>query len=808
MSPNLFYLSLFRLEYSDALCPRCTVFLMSAVAESDVRDALGSLGNRPISQDERKNACRAIMRFKSGANDENESPIEVTEDWVRLYVALRRASGSSAVRLNATHLRRWRMQVSQSTTVKRKVFIVKKAALAELPAYPPDLQKWIIPRGDIDLPADIYGDDVVFVDDGYERSKLNLPGLLHLEVAVKCTRDNSSGRTSGLSEEFASDGEGSGRPSGSCSGVPSVVSDDIAMSVEDSKPPAAAAPAAEQHQPESMSLVTMQPGNEPEKAMADIIAQTVKALGLGRWVSHDLSLPNTVEFWVRLFTHDITKKPSAESKLTEPQRGYVRFITKVLYENENSYSNLPFIVPHLIKMQKWSTDLVPPLATVLVKLNEVDFEKPDTETTFHEWLQQEFKLAQMQTLYNSEMYTGFLKQRLAAQFKKAQQDQAARPTFLPLLQDSQLSEDMAAQVRIVATLDNSAVQLNQKVELLWSAPNAWAIISQWTGLKDQWAKYMPFAKNSTFPQASGFQAMNVYAVMGDLEDAGIVEVPNMGLKTLFAEFSKVRKTGNDFLSRVMQEQIVARMGAIAAAPAAETSEQSQDIDLSDCKEVAKELCKQWGAASKNAAAKYPLLKVLQDAFARTPRRTLSDAGKVDPKGAPAAPAAAGADQTIEDAEAGENNREGAPAAPAAADAAEDAPTVEVGSSADTAKGPKDKGGRLLEAGAIVVMTAKKQKDQYHGFKAKILRVNTQHVVLSILEGPRKGDKRKHTFATVDVVEEAPKKANIPPTAAAPAAETAAPPAAAPAAEAESEDEEQPQPDNQCMAMFGDLDLYT
>ena len=30
--------------------------------------------------------------------------------------------------------------------------------------------------------ADIYGDDVGFIDDGYDRSKLNVPGLLHLEV--------------------------------------------------------------------------------------------------------------------------------------------------------------------------------------------------------------------------------------------------------------------------------------------------------------------------------------------------------------------------------------------------------------------------------------------------------------------------------------------------------------------------------------------------------------------------------------------------------------------------------------------------
>ena len=91
---------------------------------------------------------------------------------------------------------------------------------------------------------------------------------------------------------------------------------------------------------------------------------------------------------------------------------------------------------------------------------------------------------------------------------------------------------------------------------------------------------------------------------------------------------------------------------------------------------------------------------------------------------------------------------------------------------------------------------------YNGYKAKIIRVNTKEVVLSILEGPEKGEKRKALLAIVDVVEDAPaKQAKIPQ---APAKESMAPTAAAPGADA-PEDE---QHDNQCMAMFGDLELYT
>ena len=247
-----------------------------------------------------------------------------------------------------------------------------------------------------------------------------------------------------------------------------------------------------------------------------------------------------------------------------------------------------------------------------------------------------------------------MKKRLTAHLKKAQEDQTARPTFLPLLQESTESEEVGAVIKIVAALDSTKTNLKNKVDLLWSTPNAWHIISQWAGLSDKCAKYMPFAKSTQWPHASGLEVKDVYAVMGELEDAGIGDVPSLALKSLFAECLKVRKTGNAFLLRVLQEQIVARMGATATA---ETSDPSEDMDLSDCKDVAKELSKNWIAAVKNVA-KYPHLKALQDACARTPRRTLSDAGKVDPKGGPAAPAAAGADKDTAEGNKDKTNRGG------------------------------------------------------------------------------------------------------------------------------------------------------
>ena len=34
-------------------------------------------------------------------------------------------------------------------------------------------------------PADIYTEGILIIDDGYDRAKLNVPGILHIECAAK-----------------------------------------------------------------------------------------------------------------------------------------------------------------------------------------------------------------------------------------------------------------------------------------------------------------------------------------------------------------------------------------------------------------------------------------------------------------------------------------------------------------------------------------------------------------------------------------------------------------------------------------------
>ena len=69
------------------------------------------------------------------------------------------------------------------------------AALNDLPEYPLDLDKWIIPRDELVLPVDIYTDGILIIDEGYDRATLNMPGVLHIERVAKWSHER-------LAQEF------------------------------------------------------------------------------------------------------------------------------------------------------------------------------------------------------------------------------------------------------------------------------------------------------------------------------------------------------------------------------------------------------------------------------------------------------------------------------------------------------------------------------------------------------------------------------------------------------------------------------
>ena len=219
------------------------------------------MGDEAGAVEERTSACRALVRFSK-----KDSVVARADDWVRLYVALRRCGGDG-MRVNSKQLKHWNQRVLKQTVVKRKVFIVSKEALASLERAPPNLDKWTIPRGMLDLPADIYDDDVVFIDDGYERALIPIPGILHLEVAVKWSVEANA-----------------------TAAAPAVLT---------SPPALPAAPAAAAAAPAAGLALTVAPAALPpcgdglcaSDNVSVIVSNTMKAIGLGRWHTADKAAP-------------------------------------------------------------------------------------------------------------------------------------------------------------------------------------------------------------------------------------------------------------------------------------------------------------------------------------------------------------------------------------------------------------------------------------------------------------------------------------------------------------------------------------
>lgn len=334
---------------------------MAAYSVQAVKHELDLMERAPPSPAERQAACRSLVRYESrgGGNDS----LSASEDWVRLYIALRRCGGEKA-RVTVEMLRHWNTKVSQTAAIKRKCWIVPRAGLQALGREPSDLQQWVLdPSSLTDLPANIGGDDVLIVDDGYDRSKLPIPGILHLEVGVRWSaeRPSQSPQQQQLQQQSASGGAQMLEP------IPLPSSEQAEICRPLPRTPHARAASWESvgHTPPADARVGMSPRESPP--LQDIVSNTLAAVNEGRWVSPDRSSPNIVEFWLRIFTVHISRK---KEPATEAEYGYIKFLTKELYQAD-SFCVLDKLVPHFQKLDSPQVSLVSPLCQSLMDLARV-----------------------------------------------------------------------------------------------------------------------------------------------------------------------------------------------------------------------------------------------------------------------------------------------------------------------------------------------------------------------------------------------------------------------------------------------------
>ena len=67
-------------------------------------------------------------------------------------------------------------------------------------------KKRVIPRDELVLPADIFTDGILIIDDGYDRAKLQMPRVLHIECVATWSHEriapSFAGRSSGSSDPY------------------------------------------------------------------------------------------------------------------------------------------------------------------------------------------------------------------------------------------------------------------------------------------------------------------------------------------------------------------------------------------------------------------------------------------------------------------------------------------------------------------------------------------------------------------------------------------------------------------------------
>ena len=767
----------------------------------------------PASPAERVAAQRALVRYeKSGGGDE-DSQVSASEDWVRLFIALRRVH-PPRTRITPELLKQWKTKITSSTIVKRKCFLVETAALDALPTYPPDLDKWVIPKDELELPADIYTDGMLIIDDGYDRAKLNVPRVLHIECAARWSRQRptppSYGRSCGstfTNDEYVSEQEAP-LP------LPSIEQEAASAPLP--------LPSTEHQEQGSTAVEPCQSTaadpfleHDADHAMQEIIANAMTAVRAQRWMSVDQSQPNTLEFWLRIFRGHMEHCAKTPSQWTETQKAFVKYITRECLQS-TSGAALDGIVPHLQALGDMAPDHMPSLARSICKLRSVDFTAAcwaeTSERAFHEWLQEHVPLAQVQFLYSSPLYQAFLKIRFTKKLDLAKKSPADRGETIRVLLES-TSPGSAEHAALVFTqiMDDEAKPVLERLRLLWCTPKADELLAEWN-LKTRWGKYLVLHEEACRNTWEGLDLKALKETFTSLHDANaaVKDIPNVIMQSLYDEFLKIHKTQCVALSLCFDEQVQHRILRAGAALAAEEEAPPlmAEVDLSDAEvlAVAKEMHKTWSAAVGKKQACPCLIalgveltrlqdekkKAKEDKNKAKEEKDKEKEGEKDKEkegetgkgheGEERQEGEQGKGHEGEERQEGEQGR-----GQAGTDQTAAAPAAEAGAKVD-------KDGRPVAVGDIVMCYASKKKDMYNERKAQVDRLNSKQALLTMLEGPAKGNKRKADYDTFKVWEQPVKKLF------APAASSASSSASVALAASTLK------PDDNCLAMFGDLHM--
>ena len=279
-----------------------------------------------------------------------------TEEWVRLYIALRRVRQQKTGGLGAPPkiacdiLKSWKTRVSQTISVKRKLFILDAEAFNNISPRPEGIDAFLVDPSSVVLPADVLSSETVLIDDGFPRGRLKCPGVLHLEVAVnwtqKDTRDPQSLLDAPASAPSAPAPEPVPLPATASTSSEQAPLVDLAQLAPGPtapcgnplKRPERHEPAqdAGEHAAELPQRKVRRQLSETENTLQQLAQGTLAAVRANSWVNANRGEPDTVEFKLRQFLNHARKVcaaiPGGGRQLTPVETEFPMFVCSRLLE--------------------------------------------------------------------------------------------------------------------------------------------------------------------------------------------------------------------------------------------------------------------------------------------------------------------------------------------------------------------------------------------------------------------------------------------------------------------------------------------
>jgi hypothetical protein len=630
----------------------------SALTATDVQQALSTLGD--VDASSRQLAVKSLSR--KGNN------IEVTEDAVRLYLALRqllgRVSPDLAREWQSKHLVRscsrrefWVVPMTNMTAERRAaVLAVDQNAIVDASS---------IARIDplIDLSANVIVDQIV------ERKMLGL-GVYVTEV------------TTGTESVLARD------PGSSMPALP-----DLHQIVAAPKPPTPALPDTTTSTTPMQAIedapdegANVQPARTLEAKSSDesmsglesdarvareIASTTIACFEAQRFFSSDPHLPNFAEYWLQSYTSVVCQKyemwlstrgfAPQEAHATEFLKSlhpmlakYPKYVLKSLM-NSDALAALPHFVKHLAVLKEKLPALLPNVASAVIRLASFDLNSVTAMPV------DDLSLGERQILFKSKLYKEFTTSRIRSKLQAVRaahslSDELRHQQVMALtdvVEDDEDKKDVAFARGLFSQMSR-----RDKVTFLLAGDN-FQRMRQWSPDHELLVLQAFLSKDTRFSDIEGKnydKAVDIFMAEGMcLQDVG-----NGTLQALLKEYRKAAEcVGTDadlsaFVKACFLEFSSFKLGVSGwSAPAFN----AEAVEKEAGKEMSKNISKVMGTNARRvtnageAPASALLLKACHDPPATTPLQsegpTLPAGAKISASQAPAAPSASTSEESLQ-----------------------------------------------------------------------------------------------------------------------------------------------------------------